>query len=76
MGALCLYLFWNELLCVLSSFAIILKRERAGCVAFIVLRMSCYCKCSVTLPHVTWVGLQCVIVVFPDHTFLLEKKFA
>ena len=25
--------------------------ERAGCFAFIVLWMSCYCKCSVTLPH-------------------------
>ena len=25
--------------------------ERAGCFAFIVLRMSCYCKCSVALPH-------------------------
>ena len=25
--------------------------ERAGCFAFIVLRMSCYCKCSVDLPH-------------------------
>ena len=38
---------------------------------FIVLRMSCYCKCSVTLPHGTvgWSG--CVIVVFPDYTHLL-----
>ena len=25
--------------------------ERAGCFPFIVLRMSCYCKCSMTLPH-------------------------
>ena len=46
-------LFCYALLCVLSSFAIILnrKRERAGCCAFIVLRMYCYCKFSVTLPH-------------------------
>ena len=29
--------------------------------------MPCYCKCSV----VPWVGLQCVIVVFPDQTHLL-----
>ena len=38
-------------LSVLSSFAIILKRKRqlAGCFAFIDLRVSCYCKCSVTL---------------------------
>ena len=30
--------------------------------------MYCYYKCSVALP---WVGLQYVIVVFPDHTHLL-----
>ena len=23
-----------------------------------------------TLPHGAWVGLNCVIVVFPDHTYL------
>ena len=38
------------LLCVLSSFAIILKRKRELVAAFIVLQMSCYCQCSVTLP--------------------------
>ena len=27
------------------------EEERAGCFAFIVLRMSCYCECSVTLPQ-------------------------
>ena len=27
------------------------EEEKAGCFAFIVLQMSCYCKCSVTLPH-------------------------
>ena len=27
------------------------EEERAGCFAFIVLRRSCYCKCSVNLPH-------------------------
>ena len=53
-GVLCLSLFCCASLCVLSSFAIILKKKR-GLVAFalIVLRMSCYCKCSVTLPHGT-----------------------
>ena len=52
-GALCWSLFWYALLCVVSSFAIILsrKREKAGCFAFIVSRMSCYCKCLVALPH-------------------------
>ena len=70
MGILCLSLFWNALLCVTSSFAIILKRERererAGFFAFIVLQMSCYCKCSKALPHgvVGWsemcdCGLSC-----------------
>ena len=33
--------------------------------------MYCYYKCSVALPQGVWVGLQCVIVVFPDHTHLL-----
>ena len=33
--------------------------------------MYCYYKGSVALPHGAWVGLQCVIVVFPDHTHLL-----
>ena len=27
------------------------KDEKAGCFAVIVLQMSCYCKCSVTLPR-------------------------
>ena len=47
------------------------EEERAGCFAFIVLLMSYYCKCSVTLPHgaVGWSALgECV---FPDHTHLL-----
>ena len=42
----------HALLYVHSSFAFILKKEeKAGCFAFIVLQMSCYCKCSVGLPH-------------------------
>ena len=34
------------------------EEERAGCFAFIVLRISCYCKCSVAFPHyvVGWSG--------------------
>ena len=27
------------------------EEERAGCFAFIVMRMSCYCECSVALPR-------------------------
>ena len=46
------------------------EEERAVCFALIVL-------CLVTVNDmwlfrtVQWVGLQCVIVVFPDHTHLL-----
>ena len=43
------------LLCIILSpflFCNHLEEEkRAGCFAFIVLRMSCYCICSVTFPH-------------------------
>ena len=40
--------------------------EREGeLVAFL---MSCDCYCSVVFLTVPWVGLQCVIVVFSDHT--------
>ena len=64
----CVSLFCYALLCVHSSFE---DEEKASCFTFIVLQMSCYCKCSVALPHGAWVGLQCVIVVFHDHTHLL-----
>ena len=74
-GVLCLYLFCNVLLCGHSSLAIILKRKRK-LVALLLL----YCRCIVTINvlwlflTVPWVGLQCVIVVFPDHThFLFES---
>ena len=36
-------------------------------------QMFCYCKCFVALPHGAVVILQCVIVVFPDHTHLLYQ---
>ena len=54
------------------SFAIILKRQRQ---LDALLLLSC--RCIVTkivlwlFLTVPWVGLQCVIVVFPDHTHLL-----
>ena len=59
------------LLCVHSSFAIILKRKRK-----LVALLLSY-RCIVTINDlwlfltVPWVGLQYVIVVFPDHTHLL-----
>ena len=78
MAVLCLSLLRHTLLYVISSFAIILKRHERKLVALLVsvLLMFCYCKCYVVLYVliVTWVGLQCVIVVFSDHTHLLLNK--
>ena len=71
-GVLCLSLFCYALLCVHSSFAIILKRKRK----LVALLLLSY-RCIVTINHlwlfhtVPWVGLQYVIAVFPDHTHLL-----
>ena len=63
---------WCTLLCVLSSFAIILKGKREM-IVLLLLSYGCLVTVNVlwlflTLP---WVGLRCVIVVFPDHTHLL-----
>ena len=67
-GVLCLSLICYALLCIHSSFAIILKRKRK----LVTLLLLSY-RCIVTI-NVLWlflVGLQFVIVVFPDHTHLL-----
>ena len=71
-GVLCLSLCCHALLCVQSSFATILKRKRK----LVALLLLAY-RCIVTI-NVLWlflsvprVSLQCVIVVFPDHTHLL-----
>ena len=56
---------------VFSSFAIILTRRR-GLVALFLLSFRCIVTVNVLwLLTVLWDGLQCVIVVFPDHTHLL-----
>ena len=72
MGVLGLSLFCYALLCVHSSFAIILKRTRK-LVILLLLSYRCivliYVLCLFLL--VPWVGLQCVIVVFSDHTNFL-----
>ena len=74
-GVLCLSLFCYALLCVHSSFAIILKRKRK-LVALLLLS----CRCIVTINvlwlfvAMPWVDLQCVIVVFPDHAHLLFNR--
>ena len=63
------------LLCVLSSFAILLKRMRE-LVALLVLSYGCLVTVNVLWLFLTvsWVGMQCVIVVFPDHTHLLFER--
>ena len=65
-------LFCYALLGVLSSFAIILKRKRK-LVALLLLSYRCIVTINVLwlFLMVPWVDLQCVIVVFPDHTHLL-----
>ena len=72
MGVLYWSLFWFALLCVLSSFAIILTRKR-GLVALLLLS----CGCCVTV-NVLWlilavplVGLRFNYAIVPDHTHLL-----
>ena len=70
--ALCLSLFCYALRCFHSSFAIILKRKR-NLVALLLLSHRCIVTIYVLWLFLTvlWVGLQCVILVFPDHTHLL-----
>ena len=67
--ALCWSLFCYALLCVHSSFTIILKRKNK-LVALLLMSYSCIVTINVLVLFlaVPWVGLQCVIVVFPDHT--------
>ena len=76
MGALCLSLFWCALLYPLSSFEIILTRKRELAV-LLLLSFRCLITVNVLwLFHtVPWICLQCVIVVFPDHTHLLFHAF-
>ena len=72
LGVLCLSLFCYALLCVRSRFAIILQRKRK-LVALLLLSYRCIVTVDILwlFLMVPWDGLQCVIVVFPDHTFLL-----
>ena len=74
-GVLCLSLLWYALLCVHSSFAIILKRKRK-LAALLLLSYRCIVSIMVLWLFLTvpWVGLQCVMVVFPDHTHFLTRK--
>ena len=65
-------LFCYTLLCTQFSFAIIFKRKRK-LVALLLLSYRCIVAMDVLwlFQRVPWVGLQCMIVVFPDHTHLL-----
>ena len=60
------------MLCVLSSFASVLKRKRE---LFAKICFSFWCLVIVSVMWffltVLWVGLQCVIMVLPEHTRLL-----
>ena len=58
--------------CVHSSFAICLKRKRK-LVALLLLSYRFIFTINVLWFFLTvpWVGLQCVIMVYPDHTHLL-----
>ena len=60
------------IICVHFSFAIILKKKRI-LVALLLLSYRCIVTINVLWLFLTvpWIGLQCVIVVFPDHTHLL-----
>ena len=72
---LCLSVFY-ALLCIHSSFAIILEMKKK-LVALLLLSYRCIVTVNVLWSFLTapWVGLQCVIVVFPHHdTHLLVEN--
>ena len=75
MGVLCLLLLCYALLRVHCSFAIILKRK-IKLVALLLLSYRCIVTINAPWLFITvpWVGLQCVIVVFLDHTRFLFGK--
>ena len=68
-GCLCLSLFCCAQSCVLSSFAIIVKRKRE-LVDLLLILYGCLVTVNVMCLFLTvpWVDLWYVIVVFPDHT--------
>ena len=69
----CVCLSYYVLLYVHSSFAIILKRKRK-LVALLLLSYRCLVTVNILWLFLMapWVGLQCVIVVFSGHTYLLS----
>ena len=70
MGVLCLFLFCYALLCNHLE-----RKRKLGAL----LLLSCRCIATINVLWlfltVLWVGLQYVIVVFPDHTHLLYEIY-
>ena len=50
-GSVFVYVLLYIILCSFYFCNHLEEEERVGCFAFIVLRMSCYCKCCVFLPN-------------------------
>ena len=74
-GVLCLSLFCYVLFCVRSSLSNILKRRRK-LVALLFLSYTFMVVVYVLWLFLTvpWDDLQCVIVVLPDHIYLLFQR--
>ena len=70
---LCCWGVWSLFCCVvpniISSFAIISLEKRPGCFTFIALCCDFYIMCLFLMMQL--VGVQCVILAFPGHTYLL-----
>ena len=75
MEVLCFLFFFVCITCVHSNFAIILKRKRK-LVALLLLPYRCRVSVNVLWLFLTvlWVGLQCKIGVFPDHTLMDDRR--
>ena len=69
-----LSMVYYALLCIHSSVAIILKRNRK-LISLILLSYRCIVTINVLWLFLTvpWAGMQCVIVILPYHTHLLSK---
>ena len=74
MGVLCLSLFCYALLCVHSSFAIILKKRKLVALLLLSYRHIVSINVLWLFFMVPWVGLQYVIVIFAYHTHLLSDS--
>ena len=70
-GVLCLFLFGMHSIVSILVCNHLEEEGRAGCFAFV--SYECLVTVYVVWLFLTvpWVGLQCVIVVFLDHTYLL-----